>query len=633
MHYKHINSIDAVRPLINSLIPGKNVSIIWETDKWAPRTSPGTTKNSVVVILPQPNVRWTQDIWASFWLAVYHECGHWQPETMDIWDVLKKENIDCTSLTGLVLNCLDDVRADFNRREEYVGKLEAVTKGNAVFWKQLIENKNSSLEPSDKRAILEGCLLADLVARDEVDNVSDNIRVAAWDKFHEKSREVAETLMNRPDIMSRWHSATAAEELELAKEIVSLFSYEEPVEEKEGEGGKEGEGEGEENESGSGQSDEGSDEEGDGKGTGDGEDEGESGKEDGGKEEKEDLSDLIRDNHEIRREYMQEKPSDLRASKTSLKIDYSSYMKRGTHTRLANDEEYQVVDVYDTNNQQLVRGAQPLHRFRTPSSGGKIPGYLRPTATEEAIKLETSITNRIRKILQVELRSRYLTNQRKGKLNGSSLHKVKTSKNKRPTIFKNKFDSKRDDCRISILVDNSGSMGGAKQNHAIMACHYLSALCDSLHVPYEVAFFTEDRRVLNFITKPYDKPRGGVDKLKEQEMFLKMNMSGNSDGDSVRLAYDRLLAFGKEKRKCLFVLSDGQPSSMRSVSEWDLLMSVVKTIESDPRVDIMGIGIMDSSVSHFYKDFIVLKRAHELEDTIINLVARTVLGKTFVGDK
>ena len=88
--------------------------------------------------------------------------------------------------------------------------------------------------------------------------------------------------------------------------------------------------------------------------------------------------------------------------------------------------------------------------------------------------------------------------------------------------------------------------------------------------------------------------------------FVWARLAENCDGDSVVIAYNRLMA-RKEKRKILFVLSDGAVANLGNCALGrEYLKHVCKTIENSGDVELVGIGLYDSSIKKYYKNSIIV---------------------------
>jgi cobalamin biosynthesis protein CobT len=96
-------------------------------------------------------------------------------------------------------------------------------------------------------------------------------------------------------------------------------------------------------------------------------------------------------------------------------------------------------------------------------------------------------------------------------------------------------------------------------------------------------------------------------------------MASNPDGDAIMWVFDRLMK-RPEKRKLIIVCSDGAPSGGGRGDEYSYTRKVVKAIEQESPVDIVGIGIMDTNVARIYKENYTIDKASELERALLSVI-------------
>ena len=125
-------------------------------------------------------------------------------------------------------------------------------------------------------------------------------------------------------------------------------------------------------------------------------------------------------------------------------------------------------------------------------------------------------------------------------------HKVFSNK-KRPKDFGS--------LAISILCDNSGSMGGERIKSTRLSSYILSLVCSKLNIPCEVAGHTTDGPgVLYYVYKDFNAPKG-----KEAVCMTQQPDWSNRDGMAIKVACERL-AKRPEHKKLFIIISDGQPN-------------------------------------------------------------------------
>ena len=213
----------------------------------------------------------------------------------------------------------------------------------------------------------------------------------------------------------------------------------------------------------------------------------------------------------------------------------------------------------------------------------------------------------------------------------------------RENVFKERVERSETDTAVTFLVDLSGSMAGPPALVARDCAMALAEAIDRTAIRYEVLGFN----------CPLGEGRPGgvphthrlarweaiyiwVFKAFEQRLFdAKPTMSrlancvggNNVDGESLMMAYSRLKA-RPEKRKVLFVLSDGSPAAAcddhgRGMDRH--LRGVVRFIESQG-VQTVGIGICDSAPAAYYGDHVIVSNVDQLGTTALGTLSRILLG-------
>lgn len=171
--------------------------------------------------------------------------------------------------------------------------------------------------------------------------------------------------------------------------------------------------------------------------------------------------------------------------------------------------------------------------------------------------------NRLHKSLEMILRGKRADqrNQRKGTLDTRSLYKVGTNSQ---NIFYKKGKPMLADCAVFELIDNSGSMSGAKFKFARLTA---GALEIALHgfAKLKISLFnTNYPQTIHNTVKDFEDPEFhgksiAAGSLKNSSINAG---GGNKDGYSIRVATAELLK-RPEKMKILLILSDGVPTDYK----------------------------------------------------------------------
>lgn len=227
---------------------------------------------------------------------------------------------------------------------------------------------------------------------------------------------------------------------------------------------------------------------------------------------------------------------------------------------------------------------------------------------------------------------------RRGKLHAPSLYRVMQGD---PRVFSQLQEHKSKDTAVTLLCDNSGSMGGMKMKLAMISAYALCQTLDRVKISNEVlgfttgSFFGMPSSLNAAMREEYSKSHVSYDRTcpivmpiyktfeerisstVKQRFAYMMNaqpgLNGNIDGESIQMASERLIK-RTEKRKVMIVLSDGAPAGGRRSGGH--LKSVVRDL---PKIGIeaIGIGIMDSNVSRYYDKYAVINRADELPGLVM----------------
>ena len=217
-----------------------------------------------------------------------------------------------------------------------------------------------------------------------------------------------------------------------------------------------------------------------------------------------------------------------------------------------------------------------------------------------------------------------------------------------PNVFKLRSDRSEMDTAVTMLIDLSGSM---RMTKAELASQCAIAMCEALDrtsVKYEVLGFNSSTGCING-TPPYE-PKGSrwepidmyIFKAFHERLFeakgslasiVRFAGGNNIDGEALQYAWSRLSERG-EKRKVMVVLSDGSPAAYTEYGDKHLkkhLRSVIAALK-DAKCEVIGIGILDDSVSAFYDKHVVVSSLDDLAGSAMDQIARVLLGDRFVVD-
>lgn len=551
--------------------------------------------NAHTVTVPPYYPSFTKEEDNSWFASLIHECYHhnWPAD----FEWLKQMKIKKKNLLVEMNNLVCDHKIESRSHGEYAGRDAIMDRDQATIVQQIFLRMNKPI----KQQLKESGQDYSSLSQDKIDEV----------EIEQAKRHAAMCF----DVMARhtWQSSMGAicptptlpltqrllselagdvtllrdyvaaiepsEQWEVAKRMVAILeddenAGEEQEQEAQGEGqGAEGEGEGEGEGNGSGEA-----EEGDGEPT----------------------AGEIATSVAYEDIKVEEHPEDG-ASYAPLKINY-----KPTHNR----SSYQPVQPYVLS----FEDSSAEDRF-----GHSGAGY---GSRLEQANNGKRLSDAVRKHLVALKRSRYIGNQRSGRVHKRNMWKAKVYAGmpQEQNIHRKRVASRLQDAAISVVVDQSGSMGGSKYVHAAASVVLLNEVFGKLNVPLEIIAFTDRGKPVNIIHKSFDKSVNKETLIRQLDVAANM-MSCNSDGDSILWAGERLLG-RKEQKKIMIVLSDGQPAGSGGTGLDGFTKDVVSALEKV--VDVHGIGIEDNSVERFYSSYDVIYDSNELEKALLTVLKNKV---------
>lgn len=557
--------------LARSLASAQNLSIKFENKSTAMPRTDGRT-----LYLPRPNPLWSAKDWSIWNDACWHEIGHNFPENRDIFKELKAQKIDCNSLFGSVLNLTDDYRVDKTRTQRYYGMMEA----NAVAIPHHVQNFAKKLKENPSKLDEDRGLkvFATMMTFDAKMRADFNPAMAGMDAYTEALLD-AEAKAWLAKLVAEYsekycNNKTAKQELDLVRDIFTNVFKIPPQDAGDGQSSVEGEGE---SESDNDESDE---------------------------------RDKAKFGTFSYEEWLKHPHSPEGGKPSGCRIEYSDSAAARDY-KPHTDETNRIYDIAGGDKPRSL-GYQAL-----------TAGYVKEAVQQMGIH---AIVGAARRLLQVETRKRPHFNQKRGRLDASKLYRVtipESSVSER--LFKTKDESRALDTAVSVLVDYSGSMAsGKKIGTAAAAACALNELFRTLRVNCEILGFSEisPRNNATFVFKPFNLPVSD-DNLAEYMSIASCAMANNCDGDNILIAANRLKQ-QKQPRKVLIVLSDGSPAGGSGDID-GFTNQVIKKIESEREIDIIGIGIQDRNVQRLYKTNQVVNNLSELPTKLIDTLENILL--------
>ncbi|RWJ03394.1 IPT/TIG domain-containing protein [Mesorhizobium sp.] len=275
----------------------------------------------------------------------------------------------------------------------------------------------------------------------------------------------------------------------------------------------------------------------------------------------------------------------------------------------------------------------------------KIPKNWVPNLEEETRQMTGKMQKDIERMLAAQSQVRNMAGYRSGRLHAPNLHRLIAGDDR---IFFKREEHTSKDTAVTLLIDNSGSMKGSKVRTAMVGAYALATTLERVRIPHEILGFTTGdwgslphsineamqeeyqksgvrfQRTLPIIMPIYKSFDERINsEVKKRIAFTanaQRNLQGNIDGESLEYAAIRL-SKRREKRKVIIVLSDGHPAGAE-YADGHLKLTVEKLTKAG--FDLVGIGIEDNAVRHFYPKSVVLNNVQQLPGEIMKEL-RTIL--------
>lgn len=269
-------------------------------------------------------------------------------------------------------------------------------------------------------------------------------------------------------------------------------------------------------------------------------------------------------------------------------------------------------------------------------------GYFK---VKSRIKSSTLVMkSKLRRALMAKSMRSWDKGKEQGHLDATRL--VKASQGN-PQVFKVREEREEHDTAICVLVDLSGSMGGRKAEVARDVSVALAECFEGTQMHYKIVGF-HNRSTPSHASGAEHASRGSggyhryesthsivfkdySDTLRRSQGSVARIDDGvggnNSDYDFVAAELAELNT-RDEKRKVLFVLSDGHPACHSDASISEHVRHIKNTIKEHQRkgVECIGIGICDTAVKEIYDNCVVVQNVEELANkvfgTLTNLLVK-----------
>lgn len=614
----------------------QNLSISFDLKHHEP---PYTTNGNRIHIDP-PTAYFSKDDMTHWWAKLIHETRHNTVRGKQCFDTMEKWQLNSESLYGGLFNLFEDGVVDNIGRGKYLGQDQASSWGHGKIVEGVFNNPeavNSMFEASpdtmdEAHKALGTSLILDSIARQAYmpDLIGLPEQLISREKFNPDLKALLDKAIDRGWLDSLRalqedpEKNTSEDVYQWVKDYVEdMFDLPPPPEEKP-------------EDDDSGDSDDDGDGEGTGEGTGEGAQAGESADgENGGAAEDGDEKGILDSTDYLFKELQRDthEQPDVRVIGASHSGQTVTYGAGSGRYEPATPDQFVVADFHRKTYSSVSDINFPTQsQFVSFINNAKKYEKNRYEEQYEKMKVKDSLANEVKRHIQSETRQKVTRNKKKGKLDQRKLFKLgvpDAGSDWQDRVFWNKeIKMTVDNTVVSLLMDNSGSMGGAKICAAIHAMDLIGDVLNTINVDFEMAGFTTsgwNENPFHLIYKPF-----GAKMMRSQiveNMLIGSNqMSGNPDGDCIQYAYNRLKA-QEAKRRILIVLSDGQPAAGGGDISW-YTREVCTGIEQEGLVELHGIGIMSNAVRDFYKSCDVLDDPSQLESKLLSVLKNNVLRLT-----
>ena len=293
---------------------------------------------------------------------------------------------------------------------------------------------------------------------------------------------------------------------------------------------------------------------------------------------------------------------------------------------ITDDDDEEIDDHYDPNNDLLLDHCDEVddafnevlgedggnHEF-VVAKNFYIPTETVKDAINKRLEEVSSLTNAVKAAFSVykgRIRPKYNRGFYSGRLDVRKAMSNSLTKGCDVKLFEKKIaNGIAPDLAVSILCDNSGSMGGNKSRVCTTAMLALAKACSLCNIPIEVSCFTENwSRNYTIRMKEFD------DKFEDSKDFLgitdydiyghyiddddlrRLQFAGNEDEVNLYYIWKEFLR-NKHKDKLLIVISDGETCGSSNT-----LRNLVKQIEASG-ISVLGLGIQSRAVENLYTNY------------------------------
>lgn len=536
-----------------------------------------------------------------------HEVGHITEEDRHLeygmeapMSLMKRAT---TKKKKLLLNTFEDIRMERQKSEEFVGMAENLKASMEYSAKLVLEAEKKREEEGGEMnfwhlyasgAILKsGGYDIDFLppqVKEAIDMTSDEIEASRYTRWASDNDELASRVLRKLD--------DAADEKE------------------KGDSGEEEGGEGDKGEEGDKSPTHGDEEDDSDSGEGGGEDEG--GEDEG--DEGEDDSDTGSGDDDEKEDGTEDAPGDGEEEKSEEDEETKEKFIEGVRSESEMEDTTEAVKA-KIEESSVIEYKGSKGGYGTAPEMYELDEWRRPAADKAGYRVAEGLVSaqiggmktKLVNLLKTQAEATEINAQTEGTLDDDSLFTVSLG---RRDVFTKTRDGEMLNTAVTLFIDQSGSMGdgrreGTSAYYARVVAVALAKTFSLLNIPCEVIGFHNKftgvrvkhpsacRRSQPYVYDVFKE----FDESYHTAKYRLGSITGhedNADGEAVLEAAKRL-AVRSEKRKIMFVISDGQPQA-GSVDQTVLsghLKDVVKAITKSG-IEVIGFGAKTESVKHYY---------------------------------
>ena len=230
--------------------------------------------------------------------------------------------------------------------------------------------------------------------------------------------------------------------------------------------------------------------------------------------------------------------------------------------------------------------------------------------------------------------SRHGGSFRTGKLNNKKLWRFHANSDK---LFSRKMLRRHRDYKVTIMVDESGSMHGEKMRQAAKAACLFSEVLNAVGIDFEVRGFNSNE----YMYKPFNEKFSWKHRREMEAISRQRHTSGaggNNDGFNIWLAADSLRkASTRETERILIMISDGQPAedydtvprkyhkalptNKRNYKDFELRNEIAYASKD---CVMIGVGIRAPYVREYYPQPVLCDDVKELPPLVLQALKKNI---------